>query len=66
MPTTSAPATTAEADPIISAPATCAVCPHPWDAHDSIGVRYCTASAAAGRQRGCVCDTTTSTAYRRH
>jgi hypothetical protein len=34
----------------------CTVCPHPWDAHDRIGIRYCTASAAGGLQRRCVCD----------
>jgi hypothetical protein len=33
----------------------CTVCPHPWDAHDRIGMRYCTASAAGGLERGCVC-----------
>lgn len=33
----------------------CAVCPHPWDAHDRIGLRYCTATAAGGLNRGCVC-----------
>lgn len=34
----------------------CAVCPHPWDSHDRIGVRFCTATAAAGLlDRGCVC-----------
>jgi hypothetical protein len=33
----------------------CFVCPHPWDAHDRIGIRFCTATAAAGHNRGCVC-----------
>jgi hypothetical protein len=33
----------------------CFVCPHPWDAHDPIGIRFCTATAAAGHIRGCVC-----------
>lgn len=50
---------------IVSDPLACAACPHVWEAHDPISVRYCTATAAAGRQRGCVCDTTTTTAYSR-
>lgn len=33
----------------------CAVCPHPWDAHDRIGLRYCAATAAGSLDRGCVC-----------
>jgi|GEM_PF-5218483 len=33
----------------------CAVCPHPWHTHDPIGVRYCSAMAASGVVRGCVC-----------
>jgi hypothetical protein len=33
----------------------CLVCPHPWDAHDPIGIRFCTATATAGHDRGCVC-----------
>ncbi len=33
----------------------CAVCPHSWDAHDSIGIRYCSATAAGELDRGCVC-----------
>lgn len=36
--------------------AQCAVCPHPWSAHDRIGVRFCTATRASGAtDRGCVC-----------
>ncbi|HKS44582.1 MAG TPA: RGCVC family protein [Amycolatopsis sp.] len=34
---------------------TCAACPHRWDAHDSIGIRYCSATVARGLHRGCVC-----------
>ncbi|MGH3850988.1 MAG: RGCVC family protein, partial [Pseudonocardiaceae bacterium] len=34
---------------------TCTVCPHPWDAHDRIGVRYCAATVAGALSRGCVC-----------
>jgi len=34
----------------------CTACPHPWDDHDRIGARFCTATAAAGLlDRGCVC-----------
>ncbi|MFD1521211.1 RGCVC family protein [Pseudonocardia yunnanensis] len=34
----------------------CPVCPHPRDAHDAIGTRYCTATIASGAAgRGCVC-----------
>jgi len=34
---------------------TCAVCPHAWDAHDAIGIRYCSATVTGGFSRGCVC-----------
>lgn len=34
---------------------TCAVCSHAWDAHDPIGIRYCSATIAGGLHRGCVC-----------
>jgi hypothetical protein len=33
----------------------CSQCPHEWGAHDPIGARFCSASAAAGLRRGCVC-----------
>lgn len=33
----------------------CAVCAHDWGAHDPIGVRYCSATIAAGLNRACVC-----------
>lgn len=33
----------------------CAVCPHPWTAHDEIAVRFCTATVVGGHSRGCVC-----------
>jgi len=34
----------------------CPACPHPLDAHDPIGVRFCRATAAADAEgRGCVC-----------
>jgi hypothetical protein len=34
---------------------TCAVCPHEWDAHDPIGIRFCSATVAGRLRRGCVC-----------
>lgn len=33
----------------------CAVCPHPWDSHDRIAMRYCTATISETHTRGCVC-----------
>ncbi|MGH3884988.1 MAG: RGCVC family protein [Pseudonocardiaceae bacterium] len=44
---------------------TCAACPHAWDAHDPIGIRYCSATVAHGRHRGCVCVGNTRTEDRR-
>lgn len=35
----------------------CAVCPHDWVAHDSIGVRYCSATITNALHRGCICKT---------
>jgi hypothetical protein len=35
--------------------AICAMCPHPWNNHDQIAARYCTASVTSGQSRGCVC-----------
>lgn len=36
-------------------PAQCAVCPHAWSGHDALGVRYCSATMASARTRGCIC-----------
>lgn len=33
----------------------CDVCPHPWQDHDPIGVRYCTATTVSALPRGCIC-----------
>ncbi|WP_214367450.1 RGCVC family protein [Pseudonocardia sp. H11422] len=33
----------------------CLVCVHPWDAHDAISTRFCTATIAGAAARGCVC-----------
>jgi hypothetical protein len=33
------------------------MCPHQWGDHDRISVRYCTATAAGGLNRSCVCAT---------
>jgi len=39
-----------------AATAGCPACPHPLEAHDPIGARFCRATAAAGTEgRGCVC-----------
>ena len=38
-----------------SAAGSCPVCPHPADAHDAIGARFCAATAAGKFERGCVC-----------
>ena len=35
--------------------ATCGACAHAWDAHDALGARYCTATMASTRERGCIC-----------
>jgi hypothetical protein len=35
----------------------CAVCEHPWTAHDTIAARFCTATVAGKFERGCVCTT---------
>ncbi|MFJ4654264.1 RGCVC family protein [Nocardia sp. NPDC088792] len=43
--------------PVTDAPpeSSCAACSHSWEAHDSIGVRYCSATAAGGLDRECAC-----------
>ncbi|WP_196777659.1 RGCVC family protein [Lentzea aerocolonigenes] len=33
----------------------CDVCPHPWQAHDPLSTRYCTATTASALSRGCIC-----------
>jgi hypothetical protein len=33
----------------------CAACSHPWEKHDALGVRYCTATTASSLSRGCIC-----------
>lgn len=33
----------------------CGACAHPWDAHDRIGRRFCSATIAAKLERPCVC-----------
>ncbi|WP_194518677.1 RGCVC family protein [Lentzea pudingi] len=35
--------------------ASCTVCPHLWNEHDSLGARYCTATTASALTRGCIC-----------
>jgi hypothetical protein len=33
----------------------CSACPHEWGGHDPIGARFCSATAASGLNRACVC-----------
>ncbi|WP_375336171.1 RGCVC family protein [Nocardia sp. SYP-A9097] len=33
----------------------CGACPHASEAHDRIGVRYCSATMARGLDRECAC-----------
>jgi hypothetical protein len=33
----------------------CSACKHPWEKHDALGVRYCTATMASSLSRGCIC-----------
>ncbi|MGI8800055.1 MAG: RGCVC family protein [Pseudonocardia sp.] len=47
--------------PSDSTEVTCAVCSHAQDAHDHIGIRYCSATAEGGFDRGCVCIGVTAT-----
>jgi hypothetical protein len=34
---------------------TCPACPHPLDTHDAIDLRFCRATTAGSRTRGCTC-----------
>ncbi|ONI90579.1 hypothetical protein ALI144C_02535 [Actinosynnema sp. ALI-1.44] len=52
---TTRPASEPKPDADEQSAATCASCPHPWDSHDQIAVRYCTAKAVGGNSPGCVC-----------
>nr|CEL21066.1 hypothetical protein [Kibdelosporangium sp. MJ126-NF4] len=55
LPGTTRPASEPKPDADGRSDATCVSCPHPWDSHDQIAVRYCTAKAAGGHSPGCVC-----------
>lgn len=49
---------TIEADVIMTEPVAgviCAACSHRWDAHDAIGLRFCSATVDQRLGRGCVC-----------
>ncbi|WP_433279003.1 RGCVC family protein [Pseudonocardia xinjiangensis] len=51
--TLTAPRGTADPD---ATEVACLACEHPWDAHDAISTRYCTATIkGGGTGRGCVC-----------
>lgn len=39
----------------VDADTTCVACGHPWEMHDAIATRYCKATTAGHRERGCVC-----------
>ncbi|MCW2698138.1 MAG: uncharacterized protein JWR62_3223 [Modestobacter sp.] len=41
--------------PLTEDGARCGACPHPLDAHDPIGLRFCRATRAGDISRGCVC-----------
>jgi hypothetical protein len=55
MPTTEPISARAELSTADRTDLTCAVCPHEWDAHDPIGIRFCSATVAGQLHRGCVC-----------
>ncbi len=55
MPTADMKPITSEPDVRLQPSDVCLVCPHPWDEHDPIAIRYCTATADAGSNRGCAC-----------
>lgn len=42
----------AEVDVLATA---CPACPHPLDTHDPIDLRFCRATTAGSRTRGCTC-----------
>ncbi len=52
---------TTTADSTATDSGVCPVCPYPADAHDEIGARFCSATAAGKFERGCVCTATEST-----
>jgi hypothetical protein len=35
----------------------CQACAHPWDQHDVISARYCTATIESALTRRCICPT---------
>lgn len=41
--------------PELDAGTACVACRHPWEMHDAIATRYCRATTAGHRERGCVC-----------
>ena len=42
-------------EPTTSENPQCAVCPHPWAAHDRVAARFCTATISERHSRGCAC-----------
>lgn len=55
MPTIDAPVAATETPTTDESDLVCAACPHGREAHDRIGTRFCSATIAAGLDRGCVC-----------
>ena len=52
---TPAPTVSRAPESAIEAAGACAVCPHALAGHDSISLRFCSATQAAATTRGCVC-----------
>jgi hypothetical protein len=55
VPTIDAPPVATASPAPVRADLACAACPHDRNAHDPIGTRFCSATAARGLDRGCVC-----------
>jgi hypothetical protein len=58
--TSTGPAAVQQTDPEVAPAAeragtACSVCPHPWEGHDALGRRFCTATRDVGWERGCIC-----------
>jgi hypothetical protein len=52
---TPAPTVSSAPERAVQEAGACSVCPHALAAHDAISVRFCQATQAAARTRGCVC-----------
>jgi len=45
----------ADSPAVADASASCPACAHELDAHDALGIRFCTATAAKHLERTCIC-----------